>query len=57
VEHDAHEQHKADEPRNDLPLSFVSRERRFAIRHVSIQYHPLGTDQILEPDEEEPPCS
>lgn len=44
------------EPRTDVPLSFISRDRRFTIRHVKIGFvdrPPL----ILEPDQEETPCS
>jgi CRISPR system Cascade subunit CasD len=50
------EHYGAGEPRNDVPLSFLSRDRRFGVRHVKIAYHELQPDQILEPDEEEPPC-
>ncbi|MDB5311579.1 MAG: CRISPR-associated protein Cas5e family [Gemmataceae bacterium] len=42
------------EPRQDVPLSFVSRDRRFAIRHVKTESHPLSADQILDPDQEFP---
>jgi CRISPR system Cascade subunit CasD len=28
------------EPRPDVPVSFVSRDRRFAVRHVKTEYHP-----------------
>jgi CRISPR system Cascade subunit CasD len=38
------------EPRQDVPLSFVSRDRRFAVRHVQTDYFPVP--RILEPDEE-----
>ncbi len=40
------------EPRQDVPVSFVSRERKFAVRHVATQFHPIPT--ILEPDQESP---
>jgi hypothetical protein len=45
------------EPRQDVPLSFVSRDRRFAVRHVETQFHSLEKEQILEPDAEYAPCS
>ena len=35
------------EPRTDVPLSFISRERRFGIRHVKDCFFPIPT--ILEP--------
>jgi CRISPR system Cascade subunit CasD len=35
------------EPRQDVPLSFVSRNRRFAVRHV--KDHPFPIPDILEP--------
>jgi CRISPR system Cascade subunit CasD len=38
------------EPRQDVPLSFVSRDRRFAVRHVRTEFQPVP--RILEPDEE-----
>lgn len=41
------------EPRPDVPLSFVSRDRRFAVRHVDTEFHPVPT--ILEPEQEESP--
>lgn len=44
------------EPRPDVPLSFVSRDRRFTIRHVKIDFVP-PPKRILEPHEEESPCS
>jgi CRISPR system Cascade subunit CasD len=28
------------EPRQDVPLSFVSRDRRFGVRHVKPEFHP-----------------
>ncbi len=28
------------EPRRDVPLSFVSRDRRFAVRHVKTEFYP-----------------
>ncbi len=45
------------EPRQDVPLSFVSRDRRFAVRHVVTRFRPLNPCQILEPDAEGAPCS
>jgi CRISPR system Cascade subunit CasD len=42
----------AGEPRPDVPLSFVSRDRRFGVRHVEHDLFPVP--QILEPDEESP---
>jgi CRISPR system Cascade subunit CasD len=39
------------EPRQDVPLSFVSRDRRFAVRHVK-DTGPITPSRILEPDEE-----
>jgi CRISPR system Cascade subunit CasD len=38
------------EPRQDVPLSFVSRDRRFAVRHVETQFHPLPP--VLDPTAE-----
>jgi hypothetical protein len=35
------------EPRQDVPLSFVSRDRRFAVRHVQDYRFPIP--DILEP--------
>jgi CRISPR system Cascade subunit CasD len=29
------------EPRADVPLSFVSRDRKFAVRHVKTEYYPI----------------
>ena len=40
------------EPRPDVPLSFVSRDRRFGVRHV--KDHPFLVLQVLEPYEESP---
>jgi len=45
------------EPRQDVPISFVSRDRKFAVRHVITEFHPLSKDQILEIDAEVNPCS
>lgn len=42
------------EPRQDVPLSFVSRDRRFAVRHVK-DVEPITPIQILEPEQECPP--
>ena len=36
------------EPRQDVPLSFVSRDRRFAVRHV--RYTTFEIPTLLEPD-------
>jgi CRISPR system Cascade subunit CasD len=44
------------EPRPDVPLSFVSRDRRFALRHVKTSFIDRPS-RILEPDQEYPPCS
>jgi CRISPR system Cascade subunit CasD len=44
------------EPRPDVPLSFVSRDRRFAIRHVKTSFIPCPS-RILEPHQEYPSCS
>jgi CRISPR system Cascade subunit CasD len=38
------------EPRQDVPVSFVSRDRKFAVRHVKTEFFP----PILEPDPESP---
>ena len=43
------------EPRQDVPLSFVSRDRHFAVRHVETDSIPIPT--ILEPDAEVMPCT
>jgi CRISPR system Cascade subunit CasD len=46
------------EPRPDVPLSFVSRDRRFTVRHVKTSFiDPPFSFPILEPDQEYPPCS
>lgn len=45
------------EPRQDVPQSFVSRDRKFDVRHVETQFFPLTADRILEPDAEVTPCS
>lgn len=45
------------EPRQDVPLSFVSRERKFGVRHVTTEFHPLDPGQILEPNQEWSQCS
>lgn len=45
------------EPREDVPLSFVSHDRRFAVRHVQVEYVPLSPQQVLEPDTETAPCT
>jgi CRISPR system Cascade subunit CasD len=42
----------AGEPRPDVPLSFISRDRRFGVRHV--EHHPFPVPKILEPEEESP---
>jgi len=36
------------EPRPDVPLTFVSKNRAFAIRHVRTQIHPLPPESVLE---------
>jgi CRISPR system Cascade subunit CasD len=41
------------EPRPDVPLSFVSRDRAFAVRHVRTEFHPVPRP-LLEPDQETP---
>lgn len=41
------------EPRPDVPLSFVSRDRRFAVRHVRTEFHPVPRP-LLELDQEPP---
>lgn len=41
------------EPRPDVPLSFVSRDRHFAVRHVKTELHPVP-QPFLEPDQETP---
>jgi CRISPR system Cascade subunit CasD len=40
------------EPRQDVPLSFVSRDRRFGVRHVKDRTFPIP--QVLEPLPESP---
>lgn len=45
------------EPRQDVPLSFVSRERKFAVRHVETKFIVLDSKQTIDPDTKEPPCS
>ena len=40
------------EPRPDVPLSFISRDRRFGVRHVKDEQFPIP--QILEPFPESP---
>jgi CRISPR system Cascade subunit CasD len=42
------------EPRQDVPLSFLSRDRRFAVRHVRVSPELFPVPQILEPDAESP---
>lgn len=42
------------EPRQDVPLSFVSRDRKFGVRHVKTEFHPLDAKQVIEPDQEWP---
>lgn len=44
------------EPRPDVPLSFVSRDRRFTTRHVKIGFVDRPS-LILEPHQEDIPCS
>lgn len=46
-------QYGAGEPRQDVPVSFVSRDRRFAVRHVKDD-KPITPTTILEPDQEFP---
>lgn len=38
------------EPRMDVPLSFVSRARRFGVRHVKTEFHPLSYQGPESPD-------
>lgn len=38
---------REDEPRSDVPLSFISADRRFGVRHVKEEFFPFPT--ILEP--------
>jgi CRISPR system Cascade subunit CasD len=42
------------EPRPDIPLSFVSRDRRFDVRHVRVDPTLFPVPPIREPDEESP---
>jgi CRISPR system Cascade subunit CasD len=42
------------EPRPDVPLSFVSRDRRFGVRHVRVDPEFFPVPLILEPDAESP---
>jgi CRISPR system Cascade subunit CasD len=42
------------EPRQDVPLSFVSRDRRFGVRHVRGHSFPIHLIPILEPFPESP---
>jgi CRISPR system Cascade subunit CasD len=42
------------EPRPDVPLSFVSRDRRFAVRYVETRFAPLPADLVREPIPESP---
>jgi CRISPR system Cascade subunit CasD len=42
------------EPRPDVPLSFVSRDRRFDVRHVRVDPVLFPVPPIHEPDEESP---
>jgi CRISPR system Cascade subunit CasD len=42
------------EPRPDVPLSFVSRGRRFDVRHVHVNPTLFPVTPIQEPDEESP---
>lgn len=42
------------EPRSDVPRSFVSRDRRFDVRHVRVDPRFFPVPPILEPDEESP---
>jgi len=44
------------EPRQDVPQSFESHDRKFGLRHVIIDPH-FATPPILEPDQEVPACS
>jgi CRISPR system Cascade subunit CasD len=45
------------EPRLDVPLCFVSRDRRFAVRHVETQFIPLTADLVREAILESPHVS
>lgn len=42
------------EPRQDVPLSFASRERRFGVRHVLVDPTCFPVPQVLEPVAESP---
>jgi CRISPR system Cascade subunit CasD len=42
------------EPRPDIPLSFLSRDRRFAVRYVETRFFPLPADLVREPIPESP---
>lgn len=42
------------EPRSDVPESFVSRNRRFAVRHVKTEFFPLNAEFVREADRESP---
>jgi CRISPR system Cascade subunit CasD len=44
------------EPRQDVPVSFVSRDRRFIVRYVETRFD-FPFPQILEPDSESPSVS
>lgn len=48
------EAYGAGEPRQDVPLSFVSRDRRFAVRHVLVRPDLFPVPPILEPEETSP---
>jgi CRISPR system Cascade subunit CasD len=37
------------EPRADVPLSFVSRDRRFRVRHVKTEFYPLPRSSTEPP--------
>lgn len=39
--------HGTGEARADVPLSFVSRDRRFAVRHVRVEFHPWNPPEAL----------
>jgi CRISPR system Cascade subunit CasD len=42
------------EPRPDVPLSFVSLNRRFAVRHVKTEFFPLNAELVRESNRESP---
>jgi CRISPR system Cascade subunit CasD len=44
----------AGEPRPDVPLSFLSRGRRFGIRHVRVEPRLFPVPSIMEPEQESP---